>query len=71
MSNDTTVETGAGIVAKLTPSVSVTAATVAGYPVSDLVVWVTLFYTVILAGHKLWQIAKEIREVRHDNTDRN
>lgn len=70
MSNETTVETGAGIVAKLTPSVSVTAATIAGYPVSDLVLWVTLFYTVILAGHKLWQIVKEVRGVRDDNPDR-
>lgn len=63
-------ETAAGITAKLSAPISVTAASVVGYPVSDLVLWVTLFYTVILAGHKLWQIFKEIREGRNDHPNR-
>lgn len=59
------VETGAAMATKLAPSITVSLASIGGYPVSDLVLWITLFYTVLLAGHKLWQIWKEVtRKVR-------
>ena len=54
---------GAGaIVAKLAPPASVSVATFLGVPVSTMVLWATLIYTVILIGHKVWSIYKEIKE---------
>ncbi len=55
-----TTETGAGIVAKAAPPVTVSVASIAGYPVSDLVLWATFIYTVLMIGHKLFQIYKDI-----------
>lgn len=34
----------------------------AGVPVSEILLWATLFYTVLMIGHKLWQIWKDVRE---------
>ena len=56
-----TAETGAGIVAKAAPPVSVSLATVAGIPVSEIVLWATLIYTVLMIGHKLFQIYKDVK----------
>lgn len=58
----TTAETAGTIVAKLAPPASVSLATVAGYQVSELVLWATLIYTVLLISHKLWTIFKEIKD---------
>lgn len=58
----TTTETAAAIVAKVAPPATVSLATVLGVQVSELVLWTTLVYTIILIGHKLWQITKEFRE---------
>lgn len=55
-----TAETGAGLAAKAAPPVSVSLATVAGYQVSEILLWATLVYTVLMIGHKLYQIYKEI-----------
>jgi len=54
-------DTSTAIATKLTPSIGVSLATIGGYPVSDLVLWVTLIYTVMLAGHKLWHICRDIK----------
>ena len=59
---NTTVETTATIVTKLAPPATVSLATVVGVQVSELVLWATLIYTVILIGHKLWSIYKEFRK---------
>jgi hypothetical protein len=59
---NTTVETTTAIVTKLAPPATVSLATVVGVQVSELVLWVTLIYTVILIGHKLWSIYKEFRK---------
>lgn len=64
MTDQTHTETGVAIVAKLSPPTAVSMVSIAGYPVSDLVLWVTLFYTLLLAGHKLWQIIRDIRRGR-------
>lgn len=56
-----TAETGAGIVTKVAPPVGVSLATVAGYQVSELVMWATLVYTVLMVGHKLYQIYKDVK----------
>jgi len=57
-----TVETTAAIAAKVAPPATVSLATVMGIQVSELVLWATLIYTVLLIGHKLWQISKEFRK---------
>lgn len=57
---DSTTETTAAIVAKATPPATVSLATIAGYQVSELVLWATLIYTLLLIGHKLVNIYKDI-----------
>ena len=57
-----TTETGVAMITKATPPVTVSLATVAGYQVSELVLWATLIYTVLMIGHKAYQIYKEIKE---------
>lgn len=56
-----TAETGAGLAAKAAPPVSISIATVAGYQVSELLLWATLVYTVLMIGHKLYQIYKDVK----------
>lgn len=48
------------LAAKAGPSVSVSLATIAGYPVSDLILWATLIYTVLMIGHKLYHIWRDL-----------
>lgn len=55
-----TSETGAALATKAAPPISVSLATVAGYQVSEILLWATLLYTVLMIGHKLYQIYKEI-----------
>lgn len=33
-----------------------------GMPVSDMVLWATLIYTVLMIGHKLYQLVRDIRK---------
>lgn len=56
-----TAETGATLLAKAAPPASVSLATLAGFQVSELVLWATLIYTTLLIGHKLIAIYKELR----------
>ena len=49
------------MVAKAIPPASVSIATIAGVPVSDLVLWATLIYTVLMIGHKLLAIWRDLR----------
>ena len=55
-----TSETVAGVAAKAAPPVSVSLATVAGIQVSEILLWATLVYTIVMIGHKLYQIYKDI-----------
>ena len=55
-----TSETLAGITTKAAPPVSVSLASVAGLQVSEIVLWATLIYTVLMIGHKLFQIYKDV-----------
>ena len=59
LDNDKTV---GAIVAKVTPPVGVSLATVYGYQVSELVLWATLVYTLLMIGLKLYQIYKEVKD---------
>ena len=57
-----TAETGVALVAKATPPVSVSIASIAGVQVSEILVWATLIYTVLMIGHKLYSIYKDVTE---------
>lgn len=57
-----TAETGATLLAKAAPPATVSLATWAGYQVSELLLWATLIYTVLMIGHKLWQIYQDVRK---------
>lgn len=53
-------ESGAAIAAKAAPPATVSLATLAGYQVSDILLWATLIYTVLMIGHKLYHIYKDV-----------
>lgn len=57
--NQEQAETGAAIVGKLSPPVAVLSAKFAGMNISDMVLWLTLIYTVLLVVHKLWRMGLE------------
>lgn len=54
-------ETVATLTAKLAPPATVSLATVLGVQVSELVLWATLVYTVLLIGQKILHIWKDIK----------
>lgn len=56
-----TAETGVAIAAKAAPPATVSIATLAGVQVSEILLWATLIYTVLMIGHKVWQIYKDIK----------
>jgi len=55
-------ETTTAIATKLAPPATVSLASVMGFQVSELVLWATLIYTVLLIGHKVWSIYKDIKK---------
>lgn len=54
-------ESAAAIAAKLSPPAGISLATVAGVQVSELVIWATLIYTLLMIGHKIFLIYKDIQ----------
>ena len=46
--------------AKIAPPASISIATIAGYQVSEVLIWATLIYTALLIGHKLYEIFRSI-----------
>jgi hypothetical protein len=54
-----TTETGVSMATKAAAPVTVSLATIYGYQVSELVLWATLIYTVLMIGHKVLQIYKD------------
>lgn len=64
MTKENAIDAGVTAVMKaapVAPPVTVSLAHVAGYPVADIVLWVTLIYTVFLLIHKIIQITIEAR----------
>lgn len=61
MSTQHTAETTAAIASKAAPPVTVSIATLAGIQVSEILLWATLVYTLLMIGHKMWHIYKDIR----------
>lgn len=60
MSSQHITESGAALAAKAAPPATVSLATLAGYQVSEILLWATLIYTVLMIGHKLYQIYKDV-----------
>ena len=58
----TSADTVGAIVAKVAPPATVSLATIMGIQVSELVLWATLIYTILLISHKVWTIFKEIKD---------
>ena len=54
-------ETLTAVAVKATPPVGVSIASVFGYPVSDVLIWATLIYTLLLIIQKCYQIYKEVK----------
>lgn len=46
---------------KAAAPVTVSLATVFGYQVSEILLWATLIYTILMIGHKLFTIYKDIK----------
>lgn len=61
MTTQSTAEGAAVMATKAAPPAAVSIASLAGYPVSDLVLWATLIYTVLMIGHKAFQIWRDVR----------
>lgn len=57
-------ESGGAIVAKVAPPLSVSIASVYGISVSEILLWATLIYTLLMIGHKLWQIWRDVFRAR-------
>jgi len=55
-------ETVAALAVKSAPPVTVSIASICGYPVSDVLVWATLIYTLLLIIQKIYQIYKEVKD---------
>lgn len=53
-------ESATAITAKLAPPASVSLATVMGYQVSELILWGTLIYTVLMIAHKAYVLCKDV-----------
>ena len=58
--SQSTTDTVSGMAAKAAAPVTVQIATVAGYQVSELLLWATLIYTMLMIAHKLYTIYKDI-----------
>jgi len=54
-------ESGMALVAKAEPPVSVSIASVAGYQISEVLLWATLIYTVLMIGHKIYTVYKDVK----------
>jgi hypothetical protein len=67
MSNTQNTAEGAAVMAtKAAPPAAVSIASLAGYPVSDLVLWATFIYTVLMIGHKIFQIWRDVKGKGHE-----
>jgi len=55
-------ETTAAVAAKAALPVGVSLATIFGMQVSDLLMWMTLIYTMLLIVHKVWLMYKDFRK---------
>ena len=59
----------ATMMTKIAPPAAVSIANIAGYPVSELMIWATFIYTLLMIGHKLFQVWRDIRDSREKNNE--
>lgn len=59
--HQTAAESSTAILAKLSIPATVTAVTASGFTVNQLVMYVTLAYTITMLLHKLWSWYREIQ----------
>lgn len=57
-----TTEGMAVMAAKAAPPVTVSIASIAGVQVSEILLWATLIYTVLMIGHKIYAIYKDVTD---------
>ena len=62
MTSEHTTESAAALITKAAPPVGVSLASVAGFQVSEILIWATLIYTVLMICHKCYQIYKEVKD---------
>lgn len=55
-------ESVATVAAKLAPPATVSIATVAGYHVSEIVLWLTAIYTLLMILRTIYQFCRDLRE---------
>jgi hypothetical protein len=55
-------ETGVAIATKSALPVGISLATFMGYQVSDILMWLTLIYTILLIIHKIYLMYKDFRK---------
>jgi hypothetical protein len=55
-------ETATAVAAKTALPVGVSLATFMGYQVSDILMWLTLIYTILLIIHKVYLMYKDFRK---------
>lgn len=67
--NQHATEGAAAMTTKVAPPAAVSLATLAGYPISDIVLWATLIYTVLMIAHKALQIYKDWKGVANGRED--
>ena len=59
--NHQAAETAVDMAIKASPPATVSIATLAGYQVSELVLWATLLYTLLMICHKAMAIWRDLR----------
>jgi hypothetical protein len=59
---ETNNEPAAAAVAKAALPIGVSMATVFGYPISDVLVWCTLIYTLLMIIHKVYLMYKDFKK---------
>ena len=65
---DAQTDSIATIAAKAAPPVTVSLATIKGYQVSEILIWATLIYTMLMIGHKLFAIWKDVQALKKGRT---
>jgi len=58
--NNGQAESIAAIAAKAAPPITVSFATIGGVQVSEILLWATLIYTLMMIGHKAFAIWKDV-----------
>jgi len=62
MSPDQSTETATAIAAKTAPPLGVSLATIAGMQVSEIILILTLVYTILMIGHKIYTIYTHVQD---------